>query len=110
MAVPVGADGSLGETLPPERHTVLLDTSDARLAGGTGRTFPWEAARVVAATRPVLLAGGLDDGNVAEAVAAVRPLGVDASSRLESSPGVKDPERVRRFVAAVRACEATRES
>jgi phosphoribosylanthranilate isomerase len=105
IAVPVAADGSLGEPLPPEHHTVLLDSADARLAGGTGRTFPWETARVVAATRPVLLAGGLDADNVGDAVTTVRPFGVDASSRLESAPGVKDPELVRRFVAAVRACD-----
>jgi len=105
ISVPVAADGSLTEALPPERHTVMLDTSDPRREGGTGRTFPWEAARVVAATRPVLLAGGLDPANVAEAMRAVRPFGVDASSRLESAPGLKDPDRVRRFVAAVRACD-----
>jgi phosphoribosylanthranilate isomerase len=105
VAVTVAADGSLSDTLPPERHTVMLDTSDARLDGGTGRTFPWEAARVVAATRPVLLAGGLDASNVAHAVATVRPFGVDASSRLEVAPGIKDPERMRQFVAAVRACD-----
>lgn len=105
VAVAVAADGSLTDSLPPEKHIVLLDTSDARLDGGTGRTFPWEAARVVAATRPILLAGGLDASNVAAAVATVRPFGVDATSRLESSPGIKDPERVRRFVAAVRATD-----
>lgn len=104
VAVPVAADGSLTEPLPPDRHTVMLDTSDAQ-AGGTGRTFPWESARVVAATRPVLLAGGLDPDNVGTAVETVRPFGVDASSRLESAPGVKDAECVRRFVAAVRACD-----
>jgi len=105
FAVPVAADGSLTEPLPPERWTAMLDTSDARRAGGTGRPFPWETARVVAATRPVLLAGGLDADNVAAAVETVRPFGVDASSRLESAPGIKDAERVRRFVAAVRACD-----
>jgi phosphoribosylanthranilate isomerase len=110
VAVTVASDGSLTDTLPPERHTVLLDTSDARLAGGTGRTFPWEAARVVAATRPVLLAGGLDDSNVADALTTVRPFGVDASSRLETSPGIKDWDRVRRFVAAVRACDESPEA
>ena len=110
VAVPVGEDGSLGEILPPERHAVLLDTSDATRAGGTGRTFPWEAARVVAATRPVMLAGGLDAANVAAAVSCVRPFGVDASSRLESSPGVKDAELVRRFVAAVREGEDPRDA
>ncbi len=105
IVVSVAADGSLTEMLPPEHHHVLLDTADASLAGGTGRTFPWEAARVVAASRSVLLAGGLDATNVAAAVRLVRPFGVDASSRLESSPGIKDAERVRQFVAAVRECD-----
>ena len=105
IAIPVAPDGSLADALPPERFTPLLDTSDPERAGGSGRTFPWETARVVAATREVVLAGGLDPDNVADAVETVRPFGVDASSRLESALGLKDPERVRRFIAAVRACD-----
>jgi phosphoribosylanthranilate isomerase len=57
----------------------------------------------------LVLAGGLHPGNVAEAIAAVRPFGVDVSSGVESSPGVKDPERIREFVAAVRAAESEME-
>ncbi len=105
FAVPVAEDGALVAPLPPEPHTPLLDTADPALPGGSGRTFPWETARVVAATRRVFLAGGLDAGNVAEAVTLVRPFGVDASSRLESAPGIKDADRVRRFVEAVRALD-----
>ena len=71
--------------------------------GGTGERFPWETARVVAATRPALLSGGLDALCVAAAIERVEPFGVDASSRLERAPGIKDAEKVRRFVAAVRA-------
>ncbi len=108
FAVPVHQDGRLAGPLPGEQHLVLLDAADHERAGGTGRVIPWEAARRLAATRPVLLAGGLDDANVAAAVARVRPFGVDASSRLESRPGVKDPDSVRRFVAAVRAGDARR--
>jgi phosphoribosylanthranilate isomerase len=106
FSIPVAPDGALTEPLPAERHLVMLDTAHDTLAGGTGASFPWEFARVVAAARPVLLAGGLDASNVAEAIHAVRPFGVDASSRLESAPGIKDAERVRRFVAAVHACDA----
>ena len=105
FAVPVAEDGALIEPLPPEPHTPLLDTADPRRPGGTGRTFPWETARVVSATRRVILAGGLDGDNVAEAITRVRPYGVDASSRLETSPGIKDSDRVRRFVAAVRGLD-----
>jgi phosphoribosylanthranilate isomerase len=105
IVVPVAEDGSLTEPLPADRYMVLLDTAHARLAGGTGERFPWETARVVAATRQVLLAGGLDAGNVAEAMERVRPFGVDASSALESSPGRKDERKVRLFVEAVRRCD-----
>ncbi|HEY3215600.1 MAG TPA: phosphoribosylanthranilate isomerase [Candidatus Eisenbacteria bacterium] len=105
FAVPVAGDGSLEESLPPVRHLVLLDTAHRTLAGGTGERFPWETARVVAATRDVLLAGGLDADRVVAALETVRPFGVDASSRLETAPGLKDPEKVRRFVAAVRRWE-----
>ena len=105
FAVPVEADGSITTSLPSTRHLVMLDTAHPVRAGGTGMAFPWETARVVAATRPVLLAGGLDGDNVATAIETVRPFGVDASSRLESGPGVKDHDKMRRFVAAVRACD-----
>jgi phosphoribosylanthranilate isomerase len=105
FVVPVAEDGSLTEPLPPERHLAVLDTALVGRAGGTGRTFPWETARVVAATRSVVLAGGLDADNVGRAIEQVLPFAVDACSRLEVAPGIKDPERVRRFVAAVRACD-----
>ena len=105
FAVPVAPDGSLGAPLPALEHLVLLDTAHPRLAGGTGERFPWETARVVAATRPVLLSGGLDAECVADAIGRVQPFGVDASSRLEMAPGIKDAEKMRRFVAAVRAWE-----
>lgn len=102
FAMSVSADGAVLGHEPGAAHLVLLDTADAQRAGGTGRVFPWQAARPLAGRRDVMLAGGLDGGNVAVAIEALRPFGVDASSRLESAPGVKDPERVRRYVAAVR--------
>lgn len=86
---------------------LLLDAADGDRFGGTGRTVPWNrlAARLAARPRsiPVFLAGGLGPENVEEAIRAVDPDGVDASSRLERSPGRKDPDLVRRFVAAARA-------
>lgn len=72
--------------------------------GGTGKRCDWDIAREAALRAPVLLAGGLDPGNVADAVRAVRPWGVDVASGVERSPGVKDPEKVAAFVR--RACEA----
>jgi phosphoribosylanthranilate isomerase len=81
---------------------------DARVAGGpkggTGRTADWGlAARMnLEGFRPLVLAGGLGPENVAEAVAAVRPWGVDGSTGLESAPGEKSPEKIRAFAEAVR--------
>lgn len=108
FALQVAADGTLPKPLPPREALVLLDTADAARPGGTGRSFPWERAAALAARRPVLLAGGLGPDNVAAALETVRPWGVDAASRLESAPGIKDPERVRRFVEAVRRHDARR--
>jgi phosphoribosylanthranilate isomerase len=82
---------------------VLLDSFDAHLAGGTGKVFDWSLARRTGKLVPKLfLAGGLGPENVAEAVASVQPYGVDACSRLESSPGRKDIARVRAFINAIR--------
>lgn len=103
FAIPVAADGSLGEAFPNPPHLVMLDAAHERLPGGTGVGIPWETARVVAGARDIMLAGGLDGDSVGEALERVRPYGVDASSRLEIEPGVKDAGKVRRFVAAVRA-------
>ena len=108
FAIPVEADGRLARTLPPPETLVLLDSAGGLHAGGTGRTFPWDAAAGIAARRDVMLAGGLGPDNVEAAIERVRPFGVDASSRLESAPGIKDAERVRRFVAAVRRADAVR--
>ncbi|MBI1797942.1 MAG: phosphoribosylanthranilate isomerase [Candidatus Eisenbacteria bacterium] len=106
FAVPVADDGRLTSRLPAPEHLVMLDRAHETKAGGTGETFPWESAAALAVRRSVILAGGLDDQNVAEALERVRPFGVDAASRLEREPGIKDHERVRRFVAAVRAHDA----
>ncbi len=71
---------------------VLLDTHDPDLAGGTGRESDWKLATEVAAHFPLFLAGGLGPENVSAAIQAVCPAGIDASSRLEESPGVKSFE------------------
>ena len=87
----------------PEEWTVLLDVHDPLRRGGTGRRVDWTLAADVARRRRTWLAGGLGPDNVAEAIAAVRPHAVDASSRLEAAPGVKDPARLRAFLSAARA-------
>jgi phosphoribosylanthranilate isomerase len=89
----------------PPSGIVLLDAApDAdALPGGTGRRIPLEWAAAVALHRRIVLAGGITPDNVADAVARVRPYGVDASSGLESAPGVKDPDLVRAYVRTARA-------
>jgi phosphoribosylanthranilate isomerase len=74
-------------------------------ASGTGERADWRAAAALAQRLPVVLAGGLDAGNVAAAIAEVRPFGVDVSSGVEASRGVKDAQMMREFVAAVREAE-----
>ena len=77
----------------------------AMLDGGTsgaGARADWTTARALASRCELVLAGGLDAGNVAEAIRTVRPFGVDVSSGVESERGTKDPERVREFINAAR--------
>jgi len=81
----------------------LIDTSHPKLYGGSGQTGDWALARTLAARHPILLAGGLNPANVAAAVQAVRPWGVDTASGVESAPGIKDAAKMRAFVAAARA-------
>lgn len=82
---------------------VLLDAFVPGQHGGTGRTAPWNLLAGFDPGVPVILAGGLTPENVAEAVRAVRPYGVDVASGVESTPGRKDPDKVRRFIATARA-------
>jgi phosphoribosylanthranilate isomerase len=90
----------------PPGQLLLADTHADHLPGGTGKTFPWDWAADLALRYRLILSGGLSGANVAAAVRAVRPWGVDASSGLESTPGVKDPDRVRAYVRAARRAEA----
>jgi len=74
----------------PREVLWLVDAHDPERRGGTGKQVDWSGAAALAAERRVLLAGGLNPANVAEAVACVRPYGIDVSSGVESKPGVKD--------------------
>jgi phosphoribosylanthranilate isomerase len=85
----------------PARITVLLDVHDSRRRGGTGRTIDWAMAAAVAARHRAILAGGLTPDNVAQAVAQVHPFGIDVSSGVESSPGIKDHARIRALFEAL---------
>jgi phosphoribosylanthranilate isomerase len=84
--------------------TILLDAFSAKGLGGTGETFDWEIAKSVWTMVPELwLAGGLTSENVRAAIREVRPFAVDACSSLESHPGVKDREKLRRFMTEAKS-------
>ena len=102
-ALAVSEDFQPGEVSRYKVDSILLDTSDRNLRGGTGRTFNWTIAQRVRELVPKLfLAGGLSPENVVEAVNLVQPFAVDTCSAVESSPGRKDHQRMRQFVQAVR--------
>lgn len=86
----------------PEETTLLLDGADPVRRGGTGMITDWIGAAKLARRRKVVLAGGLTPGNVAEAIETVRPFGVDVSSGVEKSTGVKDWDKVTRFLTNAR--------
>jgi phosphoribosylanthranilate isomerase len=85
----------------PGEH-LLLDASVPGMPGGTGRTFDWEIAAIVAKERKLTLAGGLNPRNVAEAIHAVNPFRVDVASGVESAPGEKDLAQVQSFISAAK--------
>jgi phosphoribosylanthranilate isomerase len=104
VARPVMKAVSIGKAdvrLWPGRVRLLLDVHDPLARGGTGRTIDWTAAAELASEREIVLAGGLKPENVADAVARVRPYGIDVSSGVERSPGIKDHRRLRALFEAV---------
>jgi phosphoribosylanthranilate isomerase len=97
----VGAGFHPDDVLAYGRPFFLLDGDDGARLGGTGRTFDWSLAGAAAQHGSVVLAGGLTPENVGEAIRIARPFAVDVSSGVESSPGVKDPARLRLFCRRV---------
>ncbi len=85
---------------------LLVDARRPGRYGGTGERADWAAAARLAASRPLVLAGGLTPHSVAEAVAAVRPFALDVSSGVEAAPGVKGAGLLRAFTAAVVTADA----
>lgn len=104
-ACPVSDAASAEAALADPAPCILLDAHAPGTFGGTGRTIDWALAANVRARagRPVVLSGGLDPSNVAEAVRIVRPAAVDTASGVESAPGRKDAALMRDFLIAVRS-------
>lgn len=113
-SVPVPAEpgaGPIPELPPAESYPrVHLDAAGGPLPGGNGRRPDWTVCAALvqkAPGRKLVLGGGLSPENVGEALSTVGPWGVDVSSGVESAPGVKDPDRIRAFLAAVAAWESS---
>jgi phosphoribosylanthranilate isomerase len=85
----------------PRQVMLLVDVHDPVKRGGTGHVVDWTMAAGVARDRHVVLAGGLTPDNVADAAAAVQPWGIDVSSGVESSPGIKDEQRIAALFKAI---------
>jgi phosphoribosylanthranilate isomerase len=104
-AVRVGdpSDVALARDCPG--HPLLVDAKVGDQLGGTGQRVDWSLVAALAQSRPLVLAGGLTPDNVADAIRAVSPWAVDVASGVErdGDPRQKDPEKLRRFVAAARA-------
>ena len=94
-----GFDFSAYDDSPAE--ALVLDGPAGELYGGSGQTFDWGLAAAV--RKRIILAGGLDGSNVAQAIATAHPWGVDACSRIESAPGKKDYRKMNEFLQAARA-------
>ncbi len=99
-ALPVYRDGQV--VAMPCQGVILYEAAQS----GAGMRADWSAAGALARRTRLMLAGGLDADNVAEAITRVRPWGVDVSSGVESAPGVKCPHKIREFIAAAREAAA----
>ena len=97
-------------TLGQVPDAILVDAHVPGQYGGTGRVAPWDLLADFRPGVPLILAGGLTPDNVAEAVRIVRPYGVDVASGVEQQPGVKDAEKMRRFIGNAREAAATYDS
>jgi phosphoribosylanthranilate isomerase len=105
QAIPVETDGRFTNAhLELPVQNILLDTSVGGHSGGTGQTFDWSILKQLDSSR-LIVAGGVSATNVHELVVGYRPFGVDANSKLELAPGVKDHEKIKAFVAAVRSAD-----
>jgi phosphoribosylanthranilate isomerase len=96
----------ISDTLPPTETSaewLLFDTYDAKQSGGTGRRFDWSLLATYDRAKPFLLAGGITPDNVNEAIDAVHPDAIDLASGVESAPGIKDHEKLRKLFERVRS-------
>jgi len=105
IAVGTDFDFSAAEPYRGLTAALLLDTYDPQRAGGTSQTFAWQLIGELPGWAPFFVAGGLTADNVASAIRTLKPFAIDASSGVESAPGIKDHDKIRAFCAAVREAD-----
>ncbi|MER2606800.1 MAG: phosphoribosylanthranilate isomerase [Siculibacillus sp.] len=114
LAVAEAADLAVVPAYVPHVAAILFDAKPPRtpdaLPGGNGLAFDWRLVRDLDPGRPIMLSGGLNPENVAEAIAVTGVGRIDVSSGVESAPGVKDPARIRAFIDAARDADRRRGS
>jgi len=91
-------------------RAILVDASVPGLYGGTGKTSNWDLARMIGESFPLILSGGLNSGNIRDAIASVSPHAVDINSGVESSPGRKDHDKIRGIIEIIRRSAGGKES
>jgi phosphoribosylanthranilate isomerase len=97
-------DISASDFSPYDVAAFLLDAPSEGY-GGSGRSFDWSVVAKLNVRRPVIIAGGMTASNVAQAIETAHPYGIDVASGVEVSPGIKDPDKLAAFFAAVRESE-----
>jgi phosphoribosylanthranilate isomerase len=108
-AIRVAADTDVQGTMRqwPGADAILLDTYRKGSPGGTGERFDWDLVPLNPGA-PLVLAGGLNEGNVSAAIRQCKPFAVDVSGGVESAPGIKDHRKIEQFIAAVKAADVSR--
>ncbi|HVR73699.1 MAG TPA: phosphoribosylanthranilate isomerase [Planctomycetota bacterium] len=109
-ALHVGDGFDVGRVREFQGCRILLDTRHPAAPGGTGEVFDWSVARRAGDLAPIILAGGLRPENVEDALREARPDAIDVSSGVESTPGVKDPGKLRRLFEAIGRFEGARDA
>ena len=101
----VGSDFNFKITARYQANTILFDTYQKNVYGGTGKVFNWSKIARKKVSKPIILSGGLNSSNVAKAIKLIKPYAIDVSSGVEKSPGKKDERLLKKFFNVVKKCK-----
>ncbi|KUG24615.1 phosphoribosylanthranilate isomerase [hydrocarbon metagenome] len=100
-------DDDVSRALKYNVAAILIDSRHAGLYGGTGKTSNWELARCIKDEKPLILSGGLNAGNLTEALKTIAPAALDINSGVEASPGIKDHKKLTQIFEIIRSADTT---